>query len=135
MEYVWVWGVIAAALAIAFLAGLSSEAGRWVYFPIKEMRADGGAMEDEGKYRATLACDGRYTSFTFGDRTIRFRTSRALLRYIEVKEWDKGYLVVTAEYDGAAAPVEEYIDLVPILQDLYYDPQAFLGPIREVLVA
>ena len=85
--------------------------------------------------RATLGCDSPYTSFTFGGRTIRFRTPRTLRRYIEVKEWDKGYLVVTAEYDGVADPVEEYIDLVPILKNLYCDPQEFLDPIEEVAVA
>jgi len=73
------------------------------------------------------------TSFTYGPHTIRFRTSRHLRRYTNVKEWDKGYLVVDADYDTLGV-VEEYIDLVPILEDLYFDPDAFLTPIREVRI-
>ena len=92
-------------------------------------------MESTANHRATLGCDGQYTSFSFGGRTIRFRTPGNLLRYVEVKAWDKGYLVVTAEYDGTEGAVEEYIDLVPILKNLYCDPQEFLGPIEEVAVA
>jgi hypothetical protein len=30
--------------------------------------------------------------------------------------------------------VEEYIDLLPILQNLYYDVDAFLNPIKEVRI-
>jgi hypothetical protein len=30
--------------------------------------------------------------------------------------------------------VEEYIDLLPILQNLYYDIDTFLNPIKEVRV-
>ena len=32
-------------------------------------------------------------------------------------------------------PEEEYIDLVPILQNLYFDADRFLEPIKEVKVA
>ena len=30
--------------------------------------------------------------------------------------------------------IEEYIDLVPILQNLYYDVDEFLAPIKEVQI-
>ena len=30
--------------------------------------------------------------------------------------------------------VEEYIDLIPILQRLHYDPEAFLESIKEVRI-
>lgn len=45
-------------------------------------------------------------------------------RYTEVKEWDKGYLVVMADYEGIGI-TEEYIDLVPILKNLYINPGTF----------
>ena len=35
--------------------------------------------------------------------------------YTEVKEWDKGYLVIRAKYKHNKELEEEYIDLVPIL--------------------
>ena len=95
---------------------------------------------------AVLSCDGPYTSFSFGGHDIRFRTPKNLVRYVDVREWNKGYLVVNAEYDGCPEPVEEYIDrcpepveeyidLVPILSNLYFDVDEFLAPIEEVAVA
>ena len=48
-------------------------------------------------------------------------------------EWDYGYIVVNAEYKGVGE-VEEYIDLVPILENLYYDVDKFLEPIKEVRI-
>ena len=71
-------------------------------------------MVDASSSRTVLSCDGPYTSFSFGGHEIRFRTPKTLVRYVDVREWDKGYLVVNAEYDGCPEPVEEYIDLVPI---------------------
>ena len=62
------------------------------------------------------------------------RTAFDLRRYLSVKTWDRGYIVVEAEYDGQSGPVEEYIDLVPILEDLYLDAYSVLAPIEEVLV-
>jgi hypothetical protein len=73
------------------------------------------------------------TSFSFGNQTIRFRTPDKLIRYTAVKEWDKGYIVVMAEYDGIGE-VEEYIDLIPILQNLYIDQATFLNPIKTVKI-
>ena len=64
---------------------------------------------------------------------IRFRTSTRLERYIKVVEWDHGYLVVMAKY-RSVGEVEEYIDLIPILERLYYDVDQFLKPIREVKI-
>ena len=84
---------------------------------------------------AVLSCDGPYTSFSFGGHDIRFRTPKNIVRYVDVREWDKGYLVVNAEYDGCPEPVEEYIDLVSILSNLYFDVDEFLAPIEEVAVA
>ena len=73
------------------------------------------------------------TSFRYGGYNIRFRTSLVLKRYIQVKEWDQGYLIVTADYDGIGL-TEEYIDLVPILRNLYIDPDKFLNDIDVVTI-
>lgn len=45
-------------------------------------------------------------------------------------EWDHRYLVVMAKYQGLDE-VEEYIDLIPILE---YDVDNFLKPIKEVRI-
>ena len=82
---------------------------------------------------AILKNSGEYTIFQFNDEIIRFVTSSRLERYTKVVEWDKGYLVVMAKYEGIKE-VEEYIDLIPILQNLYYDIDTFLEPIKEVRV-
>ena len=44
-----------------------------------------------------------------------------------------GYLVVIAKYKDLAE-MEEYIDLVPILEDLSYDVDSFLSHIKEVKI-
>ena len=72
---------------------------------------------------AILKSQGNYTIFQFNDDVIRFQTSPRLERYKKLVEWDHGYLVV-----------EEYIDLIPILEQLYYDVDQFLKPIREVKI-
>ena len=83
---------------------------------------------------ATLSSTDGCTAFTYGNHRIRFKTPTRLKRYLAVKQWDAGYLVVDAEYDGMAAPVEEYIDLAPILENLYFDVARFLEPIKNVEV-
>ena len=82
---------------------------------------------------AILKNSGEYTIFQFNDEIIRFVTSSRLERYTKVVEWDKGYLVVMAKYEGINE-VEEYIDLIPILKKLYIIPEEFLKPIKEVKV-
>ncbi len=81
---------------------------------------------------AYLSSNGGVTSFAFGGRSIRFRTPESLERYLRVKTWDKGYLVVDASYRGFPDVTEDYIDLVPILENLYMDAVSFLSPIEEV---
>ena len=76
---------------------------------------------------AILKSDSQYTIFIFKDQVIRFATSSKLERYTEVKEWDKGYLVVMAKYTNLNE-MEEYIDLVPI------DVDEFIAPIKEVRI-
>ena len=49
-------------------------------------------------------------------------------------KWDDGYLVVLAKYSHNPEPEEEYIDLKPILDDLYIDSETFLKPIKKVSI-
>ena len=85
--------------------------------------------------QALLSNEANYTVFRFGDKTIRFRAPYSLERYIGIQEWDHGYLVVLAKYRHDPNPEEEYIDLVPILKNLYFDPDEFLAPIKGVKLA
>lgn len=80
---------------------------------------------------AIISNDGEMTSFRYGNANIRFRTPKCLKRYVEIKEWDNGYLVVIADYEGIGL-TEEYIDLEPILRNLYINPKDFLKPIKSV---
>jgi hypothetical protein len=82
---------------------------------------------------AILSSKGNYTSFSYGDNVIRFMTSPALMRYEKVLKWDKGYLEVIANYNGREE--EEYIDLLPILDNLLIDADSFLSPIKKVEVS
>ena len=79
---------------------------------------------------ATLSSDKRFTCFAYNGRIIRFAAPICLDRYIKVLEWDNGYLVVLALYNGVET--EEYIDLVPILINLCIEPDEFLKNIKEV---
>lgn len=81
---------------------------------------------------ATLGKDKEFTVFKYGSHTIRFLAPYSLERYTAIKSWDQGYLVVMAKYKHNMESEEEYIDLGPILKDLYYSPEAFLRPIKEV---
>ena len=83
---------------------------------------------------ATLSSEPNYTIFKFGNHTIRFRAPYSLERYTSVKEWDHGYMVVTAKYKHNVNEEEEYIDLVPVLEGLYFDAEQFLLPIQKVSV-
>ena len=86
-------------------------------------------MENE----AVLSNDREFTSFIFNGHNIRFRTSSRLERYTKILEWDYGYIVVMAKYEGHEEE-EEYIDLVPILENLYFDVDEFLSPIQKVRI-
>lgn len=82
---------------------------------------------------AILTSEGEYTIFEFNSDRIKFATSKRLERYTKIIEWDHGYLVVNAKYKELDE-VEEYIDLVPTLKNLYYDVDEFLKPIKEVRI-
>lgn len=82
---------------------------------------------------ARIRVDGKYSIFTFRDKCLRFRTSTKLKKYLRVKEWDNGYLVVDVDYSSLGV-TEEYVDITSILNDLYIDAQSFLEPIKGVTV-
>jgi len=82
---------------------------------------------------AVLSSFDRYTTFSFGGRTLTFRTCDGLERYTKVLKWDDGYLEVMARYRQCPDEIEEYIDLDPVLAGLYMD-RSFLKPIRKVRI-
>lgn len=88
-------------------------------------------MENE----AILTNDRQYTIFKYKKYTIRFKSPYSLERYTQIKEWDKGYLVVMAKYFHNEKPEEEYIDLIPILENLYFNADDFLKPIEKVRIS
>lgn len=90
-------------------------------------------MNYELSKTAFLSNCGKYTSFSYGDYIIRFRTSDMLERFVKINTWNKeiGYIEVMAKYKDL--PVEEeYIDLLPILENLYIEPKQFLENIDKV---
>lgn len=84
------------------------------------------------KETAYLSNDNRFTIFKTEDSVIRFVAPYSLERYTQIKEWDNGYLVVMAKYSHNETEEEEYIDMLPILRNLYIDPTSFLKPIKKV---
>ena len=86
------------------------------------------------KYEAYLCNDGMYSIFKYNGYVIRFLAPYSLERYTKVKECDNGYLVVMAKYEHNDKEEEEYIDLVPILDNLYLDAHQFLKPIKRVRI-
>lgn len=85
--------------------------------------------------KAYLSNDKDMIKFQYGNKIIRSRGPYSLEYFTSIKEWDDGYLVVMAKYKHNQKPEEEYIDLVPILENLYIDVSKFLKPIKEVRLA
>lgn len=83
---------------------------------------------------ALLTHQGQFTVFKYGDRVIRFKAPYSLEKYTEIKTWDNGYIVVMAKYAHNEKSEEDYIDLVPILENLYINPNDFLKPIKHVII-
>ena len=80
-----------------------------------------------------LSTQGRYSKFIYNDTVITFMHGKDLVKYLAVKEWDKGYLVV--ECLGRVKGVyEDYIDLSYILRNLYMNPEESLHGIKEVKI-
>lgn len=83
---------------------------------------------------AILSSFDQYTTFSFGEKVLTFRTCKGLERYTKVLTWDNGYLEVMAKYKQRDSEIEEYIDLDPVLSDLFMDKEAFLKPIKNVRI-
>lgn len=86
------------------------------------------------KHIAYLSSTADYISFDCKGRTIRFKGPYSLVRIDHVVEWDHGYIVVMAAYTYTDGLVEDYIDLTPILENLYIEPEVFLEGIDQVEV-
>ena len=84
------------------------------------------------EHTALLSNEDGLTVFEYGDFCIRFAAPYSLEKYTQIVQWDKGYLVVMAKYSHNKTPEEEYIDLIPILEDLYIDKDDFLNKVEEV---
>lgn len=69
-------------------------------------------------------------SFSFGGREIRFLGPKCLRRFTDVRKWHAGYIVVMADYGSRVE--EDYIDLVPILENLYIKAADYVRPIKNV---
>ena len=80
---------------------------------------------------AILSNEDNFTVFRYGDYVIRFRAPYSLERYTAVKEWNHGYLVVMAKYRHNNKSEEEYIDLIPILENFYISSEKFLKLISK----
>lgn len=85
-------------------------------------------------HTAILSSFDKYTTFSFAGKTLTFRTCNGLDKYTSVITWDHGYLEVMAKYHQEDEEIEEYIDLIPVLKNLYMDAEAFLNPIKEVKI-
>lgn len=83
---------------------------------------------------AILSNDSQYTIFKYGNTVIKFRSPYSLEYYSKINEWDDGYIVVMTKYKHSEKLIEEYIDLIPILENLYIDKNDFLRPIKEVVI-
>ena len=83
---------------------------------------------------AVLSSFDKYTTFSFSGVTLTFRTCNNLDRYTKVNLWDNGYLEVMAKCKNRKDEVEEYIDLEPVLKNLYMNKDAFLNPIKSVRI-
>ena len=81
---------------------------------------------------AILSSAGGFSTFRAGGDTIRFATSPRLVKYTSVRKWEDGYLEVGVDYGHGEE--EDYIDIRQILDNLYYDTDAFLKNIKKVEV-
>ena len=89
-------------------------------------------MRDESRDTALLRNEGRMIFFSFGGKNIRFLGSKCLRRFTDVKKWHDGYIEVMADYGERVE--EDYIDLIPILENLYIPPQDYVRPIKKVVL-
>ena len=82
---------------------------------------------------AVLTSAGRYSKFIFNGKTITFMHGKDLLKYLKIKEWKDGYLVVDC-LGKVKGEYEDYIDMPYILESLYMDPQTYLSGLEGVTI-
>ena len=87
--------------------------------------------EKYGNNKLRITNQGQFTVFKYGGRVIRFKAPYSLEKYTEVKTWDNGYIVVMAKYAHNEKSEEDYFDLVPILEDLYINPDFFFETYKK----
>lgn len=83
---------------------------------------------------AILSSFDKYTTFYFDGKKLTFRTCNNLEKYTKVLFWNNGYIEVLAKYKNKQEEIEEYIDLRPILDNLYMNKKKFLSPIKKVKI-
>ena len=83
---------------------------------------------------AYIGNKGNYSIFEYGNRVIKFRTSPLLEKYVNVNLWDNGYMEVMVKYSNQNEVTEDYIDLSPILENLYIPAESFLPNIKNVKI-
>ncbi len=83
-------------------------------------------------YAVLTNTDG-YTKFIFKGRTITFIHGKDLIKYLRVKEWKDGYLVVDC-LGKVKGQYEDYIDMPYILEKLYMDSKTYLSGMQGVII-
>ena len=83
---------------------------------------------------AVLSSFDKYTTFSYGGKTLTFRTCDGLERYTRILLWDYGYIEVMAKYRQEKEEIVEYINLDPVLEGLFMDKDRFLAPIKGVRI-
>ena len=76
----------------------------------------------------------KYTAFSFSGTMLIVRTYDNLEKYTKVLRWDNGYIEMMAKYSNREEEVEEYIDLVSVLEEQHTDAEVFLRQIKGVMI-
>ena len=82
---------------------------------------------------AVLTNAGRYSKFSYKGKTITFQTGKDLIKYLRVKNWEDGYLVVDC-LGKEKGQYEDYIDMPYILENLYMNPKTYLSGMQGVTI-
>lgn len=74
-----------------------------------------------------------YTHFKVDNQIIKFYTSPYLEKYINIKEYDNGYIIVDEKLSTIDKPIEDYIDLEYVFDELGINKE-ILKRITEVII-
>lgn len=83
--------------------------------------------------QAILTSSDGYTKFIFKGKTITFIHGKDLLKYLQVKDWEDGYIVVDC-LGKVKGRYEDYIDMPHILEKLYMNPKEYLRGLQGVTI-